>query len=384
MDCLSFPLDHSSLVDVLLSILPGKINLAVQLTDRSIRALRPRKVDFYVFDSEVSGLAIRTYTSGRKVWVFDWRTDRRQRRVTLGQHPSWTVGKARAYASKLRVRVDSGEDIAPARGQQIAELIETWLETVRLTRRPGTAAGYRRLITAHIIPIFGKDVPAAITRNRIEAWHGRIAARTSTHANRALGTLSAFMSWLERDGKITGNPCRGVRRRPENQRHVFLGAAEIAAAHRALDGDNQSRPAALALRLALMTGCRIGEAIGIKADQIDAARRVWTKPASHTKQRKLHVVPLTAEALSVAQELLRLPRPKYEDCRQAWLRARKTIGREDTRVHDLRHSYASSLARNGASLVQIGKLLGHTAPITTARYLHLIDQDLRDLVERSR
>ena len=42
------------------------------------------------------------------------------------------------------------------------------------------------------------------------------------------------------------------------------------------------------------------------------------------------------------------------------------------------------LARNGASLVQIGKLLGHTAPITTARYLHLIDQDLRDLVERSR
>jgi integrase len=269
------------------------------------------------------------------------------------------------------VRVDSGEDIAPARGQQIAELIETWLETVRLTRRPGTAAGYRRLITAHIIPIFGKDVPAAITRNRIEAWHGRIAARTSTHANRALGTLSAFMSWLERDGKITGNPCRGVRRRPENQRHVFLGAAEIAAAHRALDGDNQSRPAALALRLALMTGCRIGEAIGITADQIDAARCVWTKPASHTKQRKLHVVPLTAEALSVAQELLRLPRPKYEDCRQAWLRARKTIGREDTRVHDLRHSYASSLARNGASLVQIGKLLGHTAPITTARYLAL-------------
>jgi integrase len=159
-----------------------------------------------------------------------------------------------------------------------------------------------------------------------------------------------------------------------------LNEAEIAAAHKALAGDNQDRPAALTLRLALMVGCRIGEAIGITAEQIDIDRKVWIKAASSTKQRKLHITPLQPEALAIAKAL---PRPKYEDGRQAWLRARKLIGREDVRVHDLRHSRASSLARNGASLVQIGKLLGHTAPHTTARYTHLVDSDLRDLAERS-
>jgi integrase len=301
----------------------------------------------------------------------------------LGGRSVRTIGKARASASKLRVRVDSGEEVVPARGQRVADLLEIWCETVALTRRPGTAAGYRRLIAAHIGPSFGKDMPAAITRNRVEVWHGGIAAATPIHANRALGTLSAFMSWLERDHKIERNPCRGVRRAPENQRHTFLNASEIAAAHKVLAGDNQDKPAALALRLALLTGCRIGEATGIEAGQLDVSRSVWVKAASSTKQKRVHVAPLQPEALVIAKALLELPRPKYEDCRQAWLRARKLIGREDVRVHDLRHSRASSLARNGASLVQIGRVLGHTAPHTTARYAHLIDSDLVDLVEKS-
>ena len=180
------------------------------------------------------------------------------------------------------------------------------------------------MINAHIKPSFGKDVPAAITRNRVELWHGRIAEATPIHANRALGVLSAFLSWLERDGKIERNPCRGVRKAPENQRSVFLSERETAAAHQALAGDNQDPPAALTLRLALLVGCRIGEAIGIKVEQLDFDRKVWIKPASSTKQKKLHIVPLQPEALTIARALLELPRPKYEDCRQAWLRARKT------------------------------------------------------------
>ena len=199
------------------------------------------------------------------------------------------------------MRVDSGENVVPERGQRVADLIETWRETVRLTRRPGTAAGYRRLIAAHILPAFGKDMPAAITRNRVEVWHGRIAEATPIHANRALGALSAFMGWLERDGKIERNPCRGVRRRPENQRHTFLNEAEIAAAHKALAGDNQDRPAALTLRLALMVGCRIGEAIGITAEQIDIDRKVWIKAGSDDQTAKAAHRPTAARGAGDCQ-----------------------------------------------------------------------------------
>jgi site-specific recombinase XerD len=95
-------------------------------------------------------------------------------------------------------------------------------------------------------------------------------------------------------------------------------------------------------------------------------------------------VPLQPEALAVAQELAARPdRPGYLACLKVWTRVRAAIGRPDCKIHDLRHSRASQLARNGASLPMIGALLGHSSPMLTARYSHLVDSDLRALVERS-
>jgi integrase len=358
--------------------------VAERLTDRGISALRPAAACVYVFDSEVTGLAVRIYPSGVKSFTFDFRENGRQRRVTLGKFPVWTIGKARAHAGKLRLKADAGESVAPAKGSRVTELIEQWREVVRLTLRPSTAKAYDHMIDNHIVPGFGKDDVKAVTRNRVEIWHGKMAKRTPINANRCLGVLSSFMSWLERDHRIERNPCRGVQRRPENQRHTFLDEAEIAAAHAALRGDNFNQAAALALRLALLTGCRIGEAIGITASQIDAGRKLWIKPAATTKQKKLHIVPLQAEALAIAEQLVRIGPPDYESCKRCWERARKILDREDVHVHDLRHSRASALARSGASLMQIGRVLGHSAPATTQRYAHLVATDLADLVERTR
>jgi integrase len=352
-----------------------------RLTDRFIAGAKPTTPGL-IFDSEVSGLAVKIYASGRKSFVFIWNQHGRQRRTTLGGFPTWTIGKARLHAGKMRLRADTGEEVVAERGEQVAAVIEDWRAVVKLTRRPGTAVGYELAIDNYILPSFGKDTPRDLTRNRIEAWHGTMAQQTPTQANRSLGVLSSFMTWLEHDKRIDGNPCRGVRRCPENQRHVFLDAEEIKAAHAALSGDN-NRSAALALRLALLTGCRIGECLHLTAEQIDPSRRLWIKPAATTKQKKVHVVPLQPQALALAQELLSLGLPDYEVCKRCWKRARRIIGRTDVRIHDLRHSRASSLARNGASLMQIGRVLGHTAPATTQRYAHLVDADLVDLIGRT-
>ena len=110
---------------------------------------------------------------------------------------------------------------------------------------------------------------------------------------------------------------------------------------------------------------------------------MWIKPAATTKQKRLHIAPLSKDALAVAQELLAIGPPTYDQVRAVWDRVRTAIGRPDVRIHDLRHSRASALARSGATLLQIGKVLGHTAPPTTARYSHLVDRDLADLVERT-
>ena len=355
--------------------------MAERLTDRSIAALKPAEISVLYFDSEVNGLAVRVYPSGIKSFVFDWRQNGRQRRIVIGKPPVWTIGKARLHASRLRLKAGTGGIVAPERGGRVADLIEQWREVVRLTRRPNTVKSYNQMI-AHILAAFGKFEPRMITRNAIEAWHGSLAQAMPITANRALATLSAFLSWLQHDGRVDRNVAKGVKRRPENQRQVFLDADEINRAHGLLSADSNRR-AALALRLALLTGCRIGEALTITSDQIDAGRAVWIKPHGLTKQKRAHITPLQQEALSIALELLAFGLPDYETCRLCWGRIRKIIGRNDVRIHDLRHSRASALARGGASLPQIGRLLGHSAPATTNRYMHLVATDLRDLVDRS-
>jgi len=356
--------------------------MPTHLTDRFINSVEPTGKRSLIFDDEIEGLALMIRPSGAKSWVFTWTENGRQRRVTLGRFPTWTVGKARTHAGRMRLKADVGEEVVAARGSSVGELIKEWRKVVKLTRRPGTVVGYELAIDNYIVPTFGKDQPKAVTRNRIEAWHGEMAQTTPIQANRALGVLSAFMSWLEHDKLVERNVCRGVRRCPENQRHVYLTAEQIASAHEALRGDND-RAAGVALRLSLMSGCRVGEAIGLMREQLDVPHLLWVKPASSTKQKKVHILPLQKEAMTLALELLELGGTDYESCKRAWKRARKVIGRPDVRIHDLRHSRASALARKRASLPQIGKVLGHTSPQTTQRYAHLVAADLVDLINEA-
>jgi integrase len=367
-----------------LTISTREISVATRLTDRGIGALlTPAHRSVYYFDSEVHGLLLRVYPSGRKVFAFDWRENGRQKRTTLGAFPTWTIGKARTHASKLRLKADTGETVVVGRGSRVADLIEEWMEVVAVTRRPSTTKVYRGMIDGYILPAFGRDELKALTRNRIEHWHGRIAQRVPVRANRVLATLSSFLSWCERDRRIDHNPAKGVRKGTESPRETFLSASEIAAAHKLLAASNK-RSAALALRLLLLTGARVGEVLTLDASQIDTDRKIWVKPAAFVKTKRDHIIPLQPEAFKIARQLLEVGVPTYTHVRYLWDQIKVVIGRPEARVHDIRHSRASSLARAGASLVEIGAVLGHRKAQTTQRYTHLVDGDLRKLVERAR
>jgi integrase len=186
----------------------------------------------------------------------------------------------------------------------------------------------------------------------------------------------------------------GVERNPEQKRHRYLTAAELERLTAAL-AELRDVDAANAVRLLLLTGARRGELLAAHWSDIDLVAGIWAKPAATTKQAALHRVPLskaacqllaamkaqaTSEWLFPAPRDVRRHRQNIDD---AWNALRKAADIPDVRTHDLRHTYASTLASSGLSLPIIGALLGHTVPATTARYAHLLDDPLRAATERA-
>jgi integrase len=159
----------------------------------------------------------------------------------------------------------------------------------------------------------------------------------------------------------------------------------------------------------------------------DLENGVWTKPSAHTKQRKLHRVPLSGPAIQLLVEMKAATRRKSEadgtplnpfvfpgvngnpltDIKRTWVSVCRKAGlaqevekknrdgkivkgkdgkpvmvwQPTVRIHDIRHSFASILVSAGASLPLIGQMLGHTQVQTTQRYAHLFDDPLRKAAE---
>ena len=192
--------------------------MAERLTNRGIAALKPSDMSVLHFDSEVSGLAVRIYPSGQKSFVFDWRENHRQRRKTIGQFPAWTIGKARTHASRARPGW-SWPSRSERDGRDRSD--QQWRAVVKLTRRsaPWSAT---RLPSIIYRPGLARTI-RAVTRNRIEA--GTARWRSALIRPIAVWVCCRRSVRLARQ-EVTSNPCRSIRRCPENQRHVFLDADE--------------------------------------------------------------------------------------------------------------------------------------------------------------
>lgn len=152
---------------------------------------------------------------------------------------------------------------------------------------------------------------------------------------------------------------------PENQREVF------------------PRHVTAAIRLLMLTGCRLREILYLRWEEVDFERGILNLPDSKTGRKK---VLIPGQALAILDELERCgdyviaskePDKPRADLNRPWRRITQHAKLEGFRLHDLRHSYASVGAASGMGLLAIGKLLGHASPSTTQRYAHLADDPLR-------
>jgi integrase len=375
----------------------------------------------------VTGFGIRVYASGKRSFFLNYRVDGYERRYTIGEWPTWSLGAARDEAKDLRKRINRGDDPAAEKRERreaptVGDLIARYVAEHLPTK---TAGQSRARDEVKMLELIGDKLGhgtkvADIHAGDIQAMHqaitnsGRGGSRP-VGANRILGICSKMFSltlvpmagenepWRN---AMQGNPCRGVKRNPETAKGRLFSQAELAAITDAIanygadargPGVVSAKSAADCIRLIMLTGCRPAEARIARWAEFDREPGFWVKPSAHTKQRREHRLPLSAAAIELISRMRaerkadgewmfpgQLPGQPLKQLWAIWHYIRDVVGLgQDSRVYDLRHTFASLGAGGGLNLPIIGKLLGHTQARTTERYAaHLADDPVRAAADK--
>jgi len=301
-----------------------------------------------------------------------------------------TEAEARQFADGIEFAIRNGLYKPPSQAitRTVSELFERYRETV-LPRKPASERKQRAQL-ALVERMLG-DIPLAeVTAARIASLRAELLAgetqygtpRSGSTANRYLALLSHVLSFAERElGWIETNPMRRVRKLKEPRGRVRRltkpEVKDLLAACRASRNPNLH----LAVLLAVSTGMRRGEILGLRREHVDRERKRVV--LERTKNGDRRAVPLSGPAFDALKEKLSTPGQPQDlifpgrvpdkpvDIHTAWTRVVKTVGLKDFRFHDLRHAAASFLLEASASLPQLSEILGHKSVQMIKRYGHL-------------
>lgn len=372
-----------------------------KLTKSFVERASAESGDELYWDSSLPGFGLRVKSSGSKSYVVQYRNRQsgRSRRKTIGQHgPLMTLHQAREVArGYLADAIRGGDPVTEAQSkrqaQSMRELADQYMTTHALTKkRPRSVKMDTSLLDRMILPEFGSRAVGEVSHQDIQRFHNSLSS-TPYQANRVLSLMSKMFELAIRWGLRGDNPVRGVPRFPEEKRYRWLSDGELNRLRDALDAHPNQR-AANAVRLQLLTGARIGEVLTSQWSDFDLERGVWIKPSHHTKQKRTEHLPLSAAAISLLHSMSphessdnpyvfpgRKPGEPIKDLKRFWKSVTGAAELQDYRLHDNRHTHASHLVSSGHSLPVVGRLLGHTNPMTTQRYAHLADDPLRQAAD---
>lgn len=222
------------------------------------------------------------------------------------------------------------------------------------------------------------------------------AGASAATINRELAALSAAINWCNTELEwALPNPVKGrIMKEPEGRVRWITRAEVDALCRAAMEGRNGELIEAF-IRLAVNTGCRKEEMLGLEWRRVDLHNRLIYLEGQHTKAGKRRSIPINQGALSA---LLSRQAFRAKHCPASpWVFARsdgeravsirvgfenacKRAGITDFVIHDLRHTCAAHLISAGVPLAEVRDLLGHSTITMTERYAHLAPARVRDAV----
>jgi integrase len=361
----------------------------------------PNRKDMLVFDDHLKGFGVRLTDKGKRVFIFQYRAGAKVRRTVLG---TWgddlSAAKARRKAESLRGQVvDARDPVAERRAakaeaerkeaQERAEraaaqytvdaLITQWTD-LHLAER---SASYRKRVPIEMRRMLKTwlTIPAA-TFSHVDAVRALDATKVSAGpiaANRGRAVARACWAWAVKRGALPSNPWEKTPKpSKEEARERVLTDLEIGDLwHAAGTMDDPWRGL---FRAMILTGQRRSEVAGMRWDELDLAKGLWTLPGARTKNRHSHIIPLVPELVALIR---RMPRREgaelvFEGARKTApsgfgkLKAKLDLGMQaraaersgkfaQWTLHDIRRTCATNLQRLGVRLEVTEAILNHVS-----------------------
>eukprot|EP01037_Dinobryon_pediforme_P018670 gene18670-18969_t len=286
------------------------------LTDSAIKAARPDATQYKLHDEK--GLFAIIRPTGGKLWRFKYRYQGKEQQLSLGTYPDVSLKQARELRDLARKTLAEGKDPgAEKKRAAVAAAI--------------SAGNTFKVVAEEFIAKRGREGMALATLakarwhlDRLDKLHSRpiseieafellaVLRKMETRGNlEAARQVRSFASRVFRYGVATTRAKRdvaadliGALTAPKVKHHAaIIDPVQVGALLRAIDGYQGQPSTHHALRLAPHVFTRPGELRQAEWLEFDLDEAIWTIPASRTKMRKEHVVPLSRQAVEILREM---------------------------------------------------------------------------------
>jgi integrase len=372
-----------------------------RLTAKTVENIKPGDIRREVPDGDIRGMYLVVQPSGAKSYVLRYRHAGKPRKLTIGP-AEMGLGEARRLAANARAAIAGGRDpqgekaadketardAVRAKRDSVEALVAEFIEKhVRRSNKPSTAKEYERLLEKEIVKRWRGRWLSDISRSDVNRLLDDIVDRGAPiAANRILAILRKFCRWAVSREIIEQSPCDGViARSAETPRDRTLDDRELRLIWQV--AHTLGWPYIAIVRLLILTGQRRGEVVGMRWDEVDFEKRIWSLPAARTKNKRPHVLPLSSLAIDILQSLPRIendaglvfparvaagksvvPVSAHSKAKLRLDQAIAELARSEGSaplaqwgIHDLRRSCASGMARLGIDLHVIERCLNHAS-----------------------
>lgn len=289
------------------------------LSDAQIRKTQPVEKPLRLFDG--GGLYLEISPAGGKLWRLKYRFGGKEKRLALGRYPEVTLATARLRREEARTVLANGADPGEVKkaqkaaseetGQTFERVAREWFEHKKAEWVPSHADKIIARLERDLFPWLGARPVADITTPEILTTLLRIAERGAKDtAKRAQHDCGAIYRFAAVKGYTINNPVEALRRSlpaaKDGHFPALIEPQQVGELLRAIEGFQGTFVVKCALRLSPYVFVRPGELRQARWVDIDLDQGEWQFAVSKQKKidtKRLHLVPLSAQAIAILREL---------------------------------------------------------------------------------